>query len=73
MELVGNFIGQIFCIGLMLALISGVIGGIMQKENQALFRVIGANILYSITQFFRVCYSKIPPQLSAAVAEFIVS
>ncbi|MBQ5918926.1 MAG: response regulator [Lachnospiraceae bacterium] len=49
MILVGNFFGQIFCIGLMLALASGVIGGIMQKENKALFRVIGANILYSIT------------------------
>ena len=49
MILVGNFFGQIFCLGLMLALASGVIGGIMQKENKALFRVIGANILYSIT------------------------
>ena len=39
MILVGNFFGQIFCIGLMLALASGVIGGIMQKENKALFRV----------------------------------
>ena len=49
MVLLGNFFGQIFCIGLTLALGSGVIGGVMQKENKAIFRVIGANVLYSIT------------------------
>lgn len=46
MILVGNIFGQIFCIGLMFVLVSGMIGNVMEQENKALFRVISANIVY---------------------------
>ena len=48
MVLVGNIFGQIFCIGLMFVLVSGIIGNVMEQENKALFRVISANIIYCI-------------------------
>ena len=48
MDLVGNIFGQIFCIGLMIVMVSGMIGNVMEQENKALFRVISANIEYCI-------------------------
>ena len=49
MVIIGNLFGQIFCIGLMFVLVSGMIGHVMQEENKSLFRVITANILYCVT------------------------
>ena len=49
MVIIGNIFGQIFCIGLMFVMISGMIGNVMQDENKSLFRVISANVLYSVT------------------------
>lgn len=48
MIVIANIFGQIFCIGLMLALVSGIIGNIMKEENRALVRVIFANCIYCI-------------------------
>ena len=48
MVLVANIFGQIFCIGLMFVLVSGIIGNVMEQENKALFRVVTANIAYCI-------------------------
>lgn len=49
MYLVGNIFGQIFCIGLMFVLVSGMLGHVMETENKLLKRVITSNVLYCIT------------------------
>lgn len=48
MIVTANIFGQIFCIGLMVTLVSGIIGNIMQEENRALVKVIFANCVYCI-------------------------
>ena len=48
MVVIANIFGQIFCIGLMLTLLSGIIGNILQDENRAASKVIFANCIYCI-------------------------
>lgn len=48
MTVVSNIFGQIFCIGLMLVLVTGIIGNIMQQENRALVQVVIANCIYCV-------------------------
>ena len=55
MVLVGNIFGQLFCIGLMFVLVSGMIGDVLEQENKALFRVISANIIYCIVCILWQC------------------